>query len=157
MIGSAGADYAIKIWNLKSGLEIKASDRHSNYIEAIAFSPVDNVVASASWDKTIKLWDTTTGKLITTLRGHQGGVSSVAFSSDGKVIASGSWINGESWDNTIRFWDALGRPLKVLQSSDAKTLSEVASAVPDLYRDYYLFSISPDGSFQVSLGEKWSR
>lgn len=152
MIGSVGADYAIKIWNLESGLEIKASERHSNYISAIAFSPVDNMVASASWDQTIKLWDTTTGKLITTLRGHRGGVSSVAFSSDGKVIASGSWVNGENWDNTIRFWDVLGRPLKVLQSADAKTLSEVASVVPDLYKDYY-FSISPHGHFQVSLGE----
>ena len=66
---------------------------------AMAYSPVESILASGGWDRTIRLWDTTTGEDIKTLTGHRSGIRSLAFSPDGKIIASGSY------DRTVRLWD----------------------------------------------------
>ena len=72
---------------------------HSNWVNAVTFSPDSKQIASGSRDKTIKLWSAATGKLEKTLAGHSEWVSAVAFSPDGKQIAS------RSWDKTIKLWD----------------------------------------------------
>ena len=100
MLASGGGDSTIKLWELKSGKQIKTLSGHLSGVNAIAFSPDGKTLASASIDNTIKLWDTSTGMPLHTLIGHSGWVSSVAFSPDGQTIASGSY------DNTIKLWDA---------------------------------------------------
>ncbi|KAF2840255.1 HET-domain-containing protein [Patellaria atrata CBS 101060] len=57
---------------------------HTSSVNAVAFSPDGQVVASASGDRT----------------GHTGWVSAVAFSPDGQVVASASY------DRTVRLWDS---------------------------------------------------
>ena len=75
-------------------------DGHSSGVLSVAFSPVDDTLASGSADGTIRLWNFKTGALLKILTGHRGWVYSVAFSPDGKTIASGSY------DSTLRLWDA---------------------------------------------------
>ena len=99
-IGSQDKD--IKIWDSGTGTEGEKLVGHSDWVEAVAFSPlpsVTQVLASASQDQTVRLWDVKTGVEIRTMEGHEGAVNAVAFSSNGELLASASN------DNTVRLWD----------------------------------------------------
>lgn len=61
---------------------------HESAVIDVAFSPVDQMMASAS-DTTILIWDSKNGKLVRTFSNHDSNVSSVAFSPDGTKIAAG--------------------------------------------------------------------
>lgn len=69
-------------------------------VQAVAFSPKTNLVATAHHDGSIRLWDTATAMQTRTFQsGHRGNIATLAFSSDGKRLASGSA------DTTVLVWD----------------------------------------------------
>jgi WD40 repeat protein len=78
---------------------------HSDRVNAVAFSPDGQLLASASDDHTVKLWRVSDGALLATLEGHYEEVTSVAFSHNGEMLASGSM------DRTINLWNVSDRTL----------------------------------------------
>lgn len=90
--------------------------RFSGKLDAIAFSPDGETLATASGDsRTVTLWDVATGREKVCLDGHQDPIWSVAFSPDGRRLASASGRVPAMTDpddhehvGEVRFWDLSG-------------------------------------------------
>ncbi|MCL1467184.1 eIF2A-related protein [Argonema galeatum] len=67
--------------------EVNRLQGHSDWVNAVSFSPDDETIATASADKTIKLWRRN-GQEIRTLSGHNDRVTSISFSPNGETLAS---------------------------------------------------------------------
>ncbi|KAG9064825.1 hypothetical protein KI688_003085 [Linnemannia hyalina] len=90
---------AVRLWDTDSGKPLRILLGHSETIESISFSPVDDFIATGSSDSTVRVWDTATGKCPFLLEGHSGIVTSVVFSPDGTQVAT------SGMDQTLRWWD----------------------------------------------------
>jgi WD40 repeat protein len=77
---------------------------HASIVNALAFSPDGNKIASGSWDSTIIIWEWDGSKWnkTHTLKGHVDSVNSVEFTGDGNMLISGG-INVKVWE-----WDDSG-------------------------------------------------
>ena len=100
MLASGSNDKKVKVWDVKTGIEIRTLIGHKDCVYSVAFSPNGKKIASGSKDKEVKVWNVKTGIEIRTLIGHKDCVHSVVFSPNGKKIASASD------DDTIKVWNA---------------------------------------------------
>jgi len=89
----------IRLWDIKTGLELQRFAGHLGHISSIDFSPDGRYLVSGSSDKTVKLWEVETGNAINTFSDHNGPVNTVSFSRDGRYISSGSD------DKSMIIWD----------------------------------------------------
>ena len=98
------ADYTVQLWNVANGEKMYRLEGHSSLVNAGAFSPDGQLLATGSYDETVRLWDVTTGQARAVLRGHSAGVMDVAFGTNGRMLFTASE------DGTMRQWDvATGR------------------------------------------------
>ena len=72
---------------------------HKRGVWSIAFSPVDQAIASASGDKTIKLWNIKDGSCLRTFEGHVASVLKVAF------LSAGTQLLSAGADGLIKLWN----------------------------------------------------
>jgi WD40 repeat protein len=96
-------DGCIRFWDCQSGRRVGDDlQAHRENIEALAFSPDGQCIASGSWEEgQLMLWDTQTHLSIgKPFVGHTMGIAGLDFSLDGMFIVSGSR------DNTVRVWDS---------------------------------------------------
>ena len=98
LVASAGGDGVAKVWDARSGAELRTLTGHTDRVTGIAFDPVGRRIATASEDQTVRLWDARTGAELHTFLGHARRVNAVAFSPSGGCLASGSD------DGTVMIW-----------------------------------------------------
>jgi WD40 repeat protein len=78
-----------------------AIDRHQQPVEALAFDPAGDRLATASYDGEVHLLSTSTHRLLARLR-HGAAVRDVSFDAEGRLLATASA------DSTARIWELAG-------------------------------------------------
>lgn len=57
-------DYSIRIWDVKTGKEVRKMEGHSRKVNYVRFCKKDECIVSSSDDNTVRIWDAKTGKEI---------------------------------------------------------------------------------------------
>jgi|GEM_PF-1021532 len=178
MIAGGGNDQTTSVWDVTNGKELWKFGEVKGYevdsagvghvpaeaVNAIAFSPNDNKLASATADGKVKLWNLGDGTLIKTLSACTSAIRSLIYSPDGKKLITAS-------EGEIKVWDATTRDLVNDAASKAidnavKNIASVALApdgnslaVVDVDSDLNLFSVDErrkPTTFQRKTGGKFN-
>ena len=105
---TGGYNGIAKLWDVRTGQEIREFKGHSNQVSSTAFSPDGRQVLTGSWDKKAKLWEVASGREVRTFNAPSE-ITSVAFSPNGREIFA------STFDGTARVWDSkTGRELHIL-------------------------------------------
>ncbi len=78
---------------------------HADQINAVAFSPDGQMLATCSSDRTAKLWDTRSDRLLRTIQGPTASMNTIDFSPDGQLLATGSGTNFCCPSAGAKLWD----------------------------------------------------
>lgn len=143
LIAGGGRMRRIPLWRAEGELLEQSSelrDEHLEWIQALAFSPRERLLASADKVGVIQLWNLDTQARHTVL-GHADQVWSLAWSPDGKVLASagGSGVI-RLWDGSTRHDGSIAYPPieshinKLFYTADGKRL--IASTRDDLVAQF---------------------
>ena len=116
---AVGARETGVVWNVASGKRLPMLKGHQKGINAVAFFPNGNLVATSSDDNTIRVWEVKSGKEEATLRGHSGAVEGMAVFPEGASLALASV--GET---VVKLWDqASWEPPKLPRSAMINALA----------------------------------
>ena len=96
---SASDDQTLRVWDLRSGCELRILTGHATWINAVAVTPDGQRAVSASFDNTLKVWDLASGRELRTLIGHARAVSAEAVTPDGRRVVSASD------DHMVKLWE----------------------------------------------------
>lgn len=125
-LASSSEDETARVWNWRTGEEIRALRGHFGPVWNARFSPDGLRIVTAGDDGTVRIWSSAEGALLRRFRGHRGAVYAAAFSPDGTLIASGGA------DQRVLVWE----PAKVedfdfeaLESRLTGTLVDPAAAL----------------------------
>jgi WD40 repeat protein len=103
LIGTAGADGSIKLWDADSGRERATIPGHAGGVRCLQFDPTGTSLASAGADGTLRLWDVGTRQERALPDGKAEGVTGLRFRADGRSLAAAA-------GDRVIFWDlATGR------------------------------------------------
>ncbi len=115
-VGVALSGGRVNVIDLTPGATPRTVGRHEGQAFDVAFSPVNETIASGGTDQTVKVWGGPGGSR--TLGAHDGPVISLAFSPDGRWLASGGG------DKTVRIWDLSGEEQpRIIRSHQGSVLS----------------------------------
>ncbi|MCY3018777.1 MAG: serine/threonine protein kinase [Planctomycetota bacterium] len=120
---SGSRDKTLKLWEVKTGRELRTFSGHTSWVKSIAFSPDGKLALSGSGDKTLKLWDVRTGRELRTFSGHTDSITSVAFAPDGALVLSATF------DGVLKLMDVgTGRELRTFSGGNDQSLCVAFSA-----------------------------
>nr|XP_010921905.1 LOW QUALITY PROTEIN: U4/U6 small nuclear ribonucleoprotein PRP4-like protein [Elaeis guineensis] len=131
MLATSSWSGVTKIWSMPKVEKVATLKGHMERATDVAFSPVDNCLATASADRTAKLWNID-GSLIRSFDGHLDRLARIAFHPSGKYLGTASF------DKTWRMWDINTGTELLLQEGHSRSV--------------YGICFHPDGSLAASCG-----
>jgi dipeptidyl aminopeptidase/acylaminoacyl peptidase len=133
-VAAGSWEYAVRLWDMSSGKEVRRLKSWDLPITSIAFTPDGKLLAVAGWDGIVRLWELLTGQEIHRFTGHIGEITSIAISPDGRLLASGSK------DTSVLVWDLGGREDLPKGSPSAKEMEGLWEALGQDATKAYLAS-----------------
>jgi WD40 repeat protein len=120
----ADNDCSVRLWEVRTGKELRRLDGHSVEVCAVAFSPDGSRIASGGADRTCIIWDAATGREVARVQRRAGRVETVAVSPDGRAVLTGTdegevtlW-NADSAARSKTYGEKLGKVTCVAFSPD---------------------------------------
>lgn len=83
-------DGAVRVFRLADGRREAVFDGHHELVQAVAFQPSGEVLASGSGDRSVRLWSLASGTGFSVLAGHENAVQGLAFDPTGEQLVSTS-------------------------------------------------------------------
>lgn len=83
-IATGSRDKSAKLWELRTGREVRSFLGHELTVTCLRFSPDGKLLITGSSDGTARIWETNTGKELHAVNPHKEIISDVAFTPDGK-------------------------------------------------------------------------
>ncbi|MHA2252650.1 MAG: WD40 domain-containing protein, partial [Candidatus Kariarchaeaceae archaeon] len=131
ILASSGSDQTIRLWNVRTGVELTTPHtRHNDSEGRIAFSPDGNKIAFASNDGRIKYWDVKKGEVSRNLTLGDG---EITFSPNRDILA----LSGSPHGNY----------LKLVNETNGQLLGFLEDRGP---KSAYSVAFSPNGSLLAS-------
>jgi WD40 repeat protein len=102
---SSSFDYTARLWDARTGREIRAFRGHTNFVLHASFSQDGTRVVTAGHDETLRIWDVATGKELKSLKAP-GSVEQAYFAAEGKRIVL-EWRSDANYTvvNGVSLWD----------------------------------------------------
>ena len=92
------------IWGQQFASVAAEQTGHSE-IDALAWSPDGERIATGHQDGTVRIWNATTGQVLHTIQGYGCEVTSLAWKADGSQLISGDFDINHDCEITARVWD----------------------------------------------------
>lgn len=106
-LATLNASEAVELWQLDAIDQMFQRIQADQSVNAIAFSPDSQILASGNADGTIKLRDWRSGKLLQTFKAYESRVIAIAFHPKGEILASSDGVE----QATIKLWNWRTRKL----------------------------------------------
>ena len=99
LASGGGNEKVINLWNPETGALLNVLNAGQAFIGDMAFSPVEDILATGNRDGHIDIWNIKTGELIRTWEAAD--LDGLSFSADGSLLASGGYK-----DLSVQVWNA---------------------------------------------------
>jgi WD40 repeat protein len=86
---SGSRDFTLKLWDVKTGKEIRSFEGHGDRVNVVAFSPDSQLIISGSDDNTLRLWEVGSEQEIDILKPskeYEGSFTAASFSPNGRYV-----------------------------------------------------------------------
>jgi len=134
LIGTAGKDGVVKVWETGSGQEIVSLEDHDGPVNAVTFSPDGVSMATGGEDGTVRLWDAYGGLPLATLCELASPITALAYN------PKGNWLAAASRKGSLQIWEMeTGRKVLELPRNDSSPIDRIM--------------FSPDGDQLVASGD----